>query len=202
MRSIGSVKRLCTVAGIAVAASLSLSGTSVAQSRSLLPSEANLLRSMSDANILGHLVSVDSFEIALSDSAILKSKSDTVIAYARNMRSTHLASRTAARSIARELGLPLTTINGEMRRTHVFAAADSLANASEAQVDRHYLTQQIELHDHMLAELALLQDVAKNERVRENVRNRIPIIQGQLDWAYQVAKTKGYDIKLPGRRAM
>jgi predicted outer membrane protein len=152
---------------------------------------------MSDANILGHLASVDSFEVALSDSAILKSKSDTVLGYARTMRSMHLGSRTAARQIGKDLNLPLTTIAGEMRRTHVFAPEDSLANASELTVDRHYLQQQIELHDHMLAELSVLQDVAKDDRVRENVRGRIPVVQSHLDYARQVAKAKGVSTKTP-----
>src|SRR5205085_8987349 len=119
--------------------------------------------------------------VALSDSAILKSKSDTVLGYARAMRSAHLASRTAARGIGKELNLPLTTIAGEMKRTHMFAPEDSLANASETQVDRHYLQQQIEMHQHMLAELNVLGSVAKNDRVRENVMSRIPVVQAHLD---------------------
>jgi predicted outer membrane protein len=170
-----------------------------AQTRPLTASEANLIRNMSDANILGHLASLDSFEVALSDSAILKSKSDTVLHFARAMRSAHLGSATAARTIGKELNIPLVTIAGEMRKTHVFAPADSVANASELQIDRHYLMQQIEMHDHMLAELNLLQDVARNERIKEHVRGRIPAVQGHLDYARQVAKAKGVDQRGPKR---
>lgn len=163
--------------------------------QSLTASEANLLRTMSDANILGHLASVDSFEVALSDTAILKSKSDTVLKLARMMRSAHLGSATAARMIGKDLNLPLVTVAGEMRKTHMFAPEDSVSNASDLQIDRHYILQQVELHEHMLAELNLLQSVAKNDRVRENVRGRIPVIQSHLDFARQVAKAKGVSLR-------
>ncbi len=184
MRTINPVR-------LAAAAILVLAAASSAQSRSLLPAEDRVLRSMSDANILGHLASVDSFEVALSDTAIMKSKSDTVLRFAREMRTAHLAARTQARTLGRELGVPLTTIANEMKRTHMFAPADSVSIGSEVNVDRHYITQQIEMHDHMLAELNVLQDVARDERVKANVRARIPVVQGHLDYAKSVAKAKG-----------
>ena len=53
----------------------------------------------------------------------------------------------------------------------------------------------IEMHDHMLAELNLLADVAKDPRVTMHVRMRIPVVQSHLAYAQQVAKAKGISTK-------
>src|SRR4051812_22423342 len=84
--------------GISVAAALALGAqqqrSSTVVSTPVLPhytatpvgaSELDLLRRMSDANILGHLAVLDSIEIALSDWTINYSKSDVVTDYAKAM---------------------------------------------------------------------------------------------------------------------
>src|SRR4051812_4275767 len=55
----------------------------------LSASELQLIRGMSDANILGHLITLDSLEVAAADSAVRFSKSDDVIAYAKRMHIEH-----------------------------------------------------------------------------------------------------------------
>jgi predicted outer membrane protein len=161
----------------------------------LPPSEAQLLSGMSDANILGHLAATDSLEVALSDTAILHSKSDTVLKYARSMRAMHLASLNAVKVIAKETGLGLTTMTGELRRTHMFATPDSVTNASDLTIDRHYVLGQIELHQHMIGELELLQTVAKNPRVRDHIAAEIPNERQNLAKARALAHVLGYEVK-------
>jgi predicted outer membrane protein len=180
---------------LAVMATVLVSSPAAAQSRSLLPEEANVLRSMSDANILGHLASLDSLEISLSDSLVLRSKSDTVTGYAKAMRAAHAASRTTARGVASALGVPLTTLASEMNRTNKYARGDSVSAASDLTVDRHYLVTQLEMHDHMLAELQLLEEVARDARVKAHVRSRIPAVRNHLDYARSVAKARGVSTK-------
>ena len=161
----------------------------------LSPAEVNILRNMSDANILGNLVAADSFEVTLSDSAITHSQSDVVLAYAREVRASHLSSMSAARQIGRQTGIGVTMIVNGLSRRHVFAPEDSVTTASDYTIDRHYIVQQVEMHRHMLAELTMLQDVAKDQRVKDHVGAAIPVEQAQLDKAYALAKAKGVQVK-------
>ena len=154
--------------------------------------EARVLSGMSDANILGHLAATDSVEVALSDTTITKSKSDQVLAYAKMMRSAHLGSMHAVDVIAKETGIGRNTLAGELRITHLFSMPDSVGNASEREIDRHYITEQIAIHRHVLAELQLLQGVVKNERAREHIDAAIPAVRDHLARAVAIAKTRGF----------
>src|SRR5205823_1854992 len=52
-------------------------------------SELQVLRGMSDANILGHLQTVDSLEVAAADSALRFSRNDATLNYAKLMHHAH-----------------------------------------------------------------------------------------------------------------
>src|SRR6476620_99002 len=51
--------------------------------------EMTMLRQMSDANIVGHLIAVDSLEMALSDTALRYIKGDNVNTFAKAMILAH-----------------------------------------------------------------------------------------------------------------
>ena len=154
--------------------------------------EARVLRGMSDANILGHLAATDSVEVALSDTTITKSTSDQVLAYAKMMRAAHLGSMHAVDVIARETRIGRNTLAGELNITHLFSQPDSVSNASDQTIDRHYITEQISIHRHVLAELQLLQGVVKNERAREHIDAAIPAVRDHLARAVAIAKARGF----------
>src|SRR5581483_8419816 len=68
-------------------------------------SELQLLRGMSDQDILGHLVLVDSLEIAAADSTIRISMNQDVLTYARMMRAAHSTDLDAVRRLGKERGI-------------------------------------------------------------------------------------------------
>ncbi len=154
--------------------------------------EARVLRGMSDANILGHLAATDSVEVALSDTTIIKSKSDQVLAYAKMMRAAHLSSMHAVELIAKQTRIGRNTLANELNVTHLFSTPDSVSNASEQTIDRHYITEQIAIHRHVLAELQLLQGVVKNQRAREHIDAAIPAVRDHLARAVAIAKARGF----------
>src|SRR5689334_16393188 len=97
--------RLLAVAIAAASAACASSGRSnpsvaagnvdlgVGVNRNSLPSsrELEVLKGMSDADILGHLITIDSMEVATADSALRLSRSDDVLDLAKRMRATHSA---------------------------------------------------------------------------------------------------------------
>ncbi len=54
---------------------------------------------------------------------------------------------------------------------------------------------QVQLHQHVLAELEALQSVAKNPAVREEIANTMPIVRDHLSRAHALAVEKGFEKK-------
>jgi predicted outer membrane protein len=155
-------------------------------------SETELLRRMSDANILGHLATMDSVEIDLSEWTAGLSKSDAVTAYAKQMDATYRNKLNRDHQLGQETGIGLTTMAGELKRSHIGPAVDSVRNASDASLDRHYMLSQVQFHEHMLGELAILQSTAQHPKIREHIAAQIPILQDELSRARAIAVSKGY----------
>src|SRR5689334_10350053 len=120
--------------------------------------EAQLLSSMSDADILGHLITVDSMEIVAADSALRLSRSDDVLDLAKRMRAEHTANLKQDKDLAAQQNITPIRMFGGIRAAHVAASLDSVGIASDLTIDRHYVLSQIELNQHVLAELELLQN--------------------------------------------
>ena len=157
--------------------------------------ELQLLRGMSDADILGHFITVDSMEVATADTALRLSKNDDVITYARLMKATHSANLRQDKAIAEQAGITPIRAFGGIRASHVAASLDSLTAVSDMRLDRYYIMSQVELHQHVLAELETLQGAAKNDAVREHVATMIPVVRDHLARAHAIAVARGYEKK-------
>jgi len=158
-------------------------------------SETRMLGGLSDADIVGHLLTVDSMEVATADTTLRLSKSDDVLTYARLMHAAHTAHLQSDRDLAQRAGITPTSIFGGLRASHVAASLDSVRIASDATIDRHYVMSQVQLHEHVLAELETLEKVAKNDAVRQQVEAMIPMVRDHLSRAHALAVDKGYEKK-------
>jgi predicted outer membrane protein len=147
---------------------------------------------MSDADILGHLVTVDSIEVVTADSALRLSRSDDVLDLAKHMKATHSANLRQDKDLAKENGIIPTTIFGGFKATHVAASLDSVGIASDLTIDRHYVMSQVELHQHVLAELEALENNAQNAAVRQYLVTLIPALRDDLTRSEAVAAKKGF----------
>jgi predicted outer membrane protein len=159
--------------------------------------ELRILRGMSDANVLGHLSMVDSLEVVTADSALRLSKSDAVLAFAKDMRTAHSLSLMQERDIAHRLNSAPTTVVGELRASHIAPSLDSVTTAGDQTIDRHYVTSQVQLHAHVLAELETLRDVARDPAIREHIDAMIPVVRDHLARAHALAIAKGFEAKAP-----
>jgi predicted outer membrane protein len=157
--------------------------------------ERNMLKGMSDADILGHFITVDSLEVATADSALRLSKSDEILNFAKVVRAAHTDAMRSDKDLAKQQGITPLYIFGGFAATHVAASLDSVGIASEQTIDRHYVVSQIELHQHVLDELALLQGAAKNQAVRDHINRIIPVMRDHLAQAHALAVKKGFEKK-------
>jgi predicted outer membrane protein len=158
--------------------------------------ERDMLRGMSDADILGHFITVDSLEVATADSALRLSKSDAVLDLAKLMKASHSSAVRDDRDLAKQQGIRPIMVFGGFAATHVAASLDSVGIASEVTLDRHYVISQIELHQHVLAEMEILRNVAQNAAVRDHITAMMPVMRDHLARAEALAEKKGF-VKKP-----
>lgn len=153
--------------------------------------ELTVLRQMSDANILGHLIVLDSMEVALSDTALRHVKTDNVGGYAKMMHLVHSDDWKALKDLGGATGLVPTMDVMKLRSSHLAAGIDSVRKTSDMTKDQQYMRAQIELHQHALAELQVLSGVARNSALRSHVTDMIPVVRDHLARAMSFAKPLG-----------
>ncbi|MDB4913451.1 MAG: hypothetical protein JWM95_1095 [Gemmatimonadetes bacterium] len=162
----------------------------------LAPSETKFLRGMSDADVLGHLIVLDSVEVDVSKAAIRRSKSDAVTAFAKQTLADHGSAMNADKQIGKQTGIAPTMIVGELKKSHMGAQVDSVDIASDLTVDRHYIMSQVEMHQHAIAELQTLREVARNPAIRAHIDAQIPAMREHLAKAHEIAMSKGFEKKM------
>jgi predicted outer membrane protein len=162
----------------------------------LSSSEVNMLQRMTDPNILGHIAMNDSVEIVMAEFAERRTKNDDVLNFARAMDVDHSTDIAAERSLATTSGVGIHTLANELKASHMGRMVDSIGpQVSDLRFDSNYIIAQIEMHQHMLGELQVLQDVAKNDAVRNHVKATMPVVQAHLDRARAIAKKYDYGRK-------
>ena len=153
--------------------------------------ETTMLRQMSDANIIGHLITVDSLEVTLSDTALRYIKTDDVNAFAKMMHLAHSDDWKAMKDLAGSAGIIPTIDVGKLRSKHVAAGIDSVRRTSDITKDQQYMRAQMELHQHALAELEVLQGVPQNAALRQHITEMIPVVRNHLARANALGKAIG-----------
>ena len=164
---------------------------SMATAADLGTAETTLLRQMSDGNIIGHLITLDSIEVAMSDTALFHIKSGGVGDYAKMMHLMHSDDWKALKDLAGATGIVPTVDVTKLRSSHIAAGVDSVRKGSDATKDQQYMRAQIELHQHALAELQVLQGVAKASALRSHISDMIPVVRDHLARAMAIGKPLG-----------
>jgi putative membrane protein len=162
----------------------------------LSSSEVSMLQRMTDPNILGHIAMSDSVEIVMAQFAQRRTKNDDVLSFARMMDVDHSSDLETERQLGSSTGLGIHTLANELKVSHMGPMVDSVGpQIGEMKFDRNYILSQVQMHQHMLGELQVMQDVAKNASVRDHVKATIPVVQAHLDRARDIAKKYDYGHK-------
>jgi predicted outer membrane protein len=156
---------------------------------SLSTSEMGMLQRMTDPNILGHMAMADSIEAVMAQFAERRTKNDDVLEFARMMDVDHSNHLNADRALGVSSGVGIHTLAIELKASHMGQMVDSIGpQISELKFDRNYILAQIQMHEHMLGELEVMQDVAQNDMVRDHVKATIPVVAAHLERARAIAK--------------
>jgi len=162
----------------------------------LSTSEVGMLQRMTDPNILGHIAMADSVEAVMAQFAERRTKNDDVLEFARMMDVDHSNHLNADRTLGATSGVGIHTLANELKMSHMGQMVDSIGpQISELKFDRNYILAQIQMHEHMLGELDVMEDVAQNDMVRDHVKATIPVVAAHLERARAIAKKYDYGHK-------
>lgn len=157
--------------------------------------ETDILRGMSDANILGHMIEVDSIEMAASDTLVHISKNDDIVNYAKMLRVQHASDWNAVKNIAANANITPTIDVSKLRKSHAIAGVDSIRIVSDIMVEPNFLRAEETLHAHTLSELQYLQGVARNPDVRRHIADMMPVVRNHLNQAHAIAVAHQWEKK-------
>ena len=156
-------------------------------------SESDMLERMTDANILSRLCSTDSLEIEMAKVARDHASSDGIRDFARRLIADHSMSLEHDRLISTHQNLAIQVMPGDTSALMAFRLLDTLrAIPAGAQFDRRYLTSQIGMHEHLLAQLQTLQHVARDKALHEHVDDLVLVVQHHLTEAQTLARGAGF----------
>jgi putative membrane protein len=139
------------------------------------------VRTMTDANIVAHMTTGDSLEVALSQAGADRAQNQAVRDFARRMVTEHSAHLQSARQAAAQGGLTVTsspadTADAAMATRTMTRLANMPAGAD---YDRRLMQAEVMMHQHMLHELQMVQPQSTGA-ARQLVDQTIPVVRQHL----------------------
>jgi putative membrane protein len=147
---------------------------------------------MSNRNIVAHLTTADSLEIALSQLGVSRAQSSAVRDFAQRMVTEHTAHTQKGRQLALQdnvtpLMAPNDTLDANLA-TRVMARLQSMPAGPD--FDRRFMGAEVMMHRHLLHELTMLQPPATGA-ARTLVDETIPVVQQHLTAAETIWQQVG-----------
>lgn len=181
--------------------------------------EAADISRMNDQNIVAHLETGDSLEIALSTLAVMRAQNPAVRDFAQRMVDAHTQHMQQGRQLAQQNGITPTPLPGDtidatmanrmMTRlttggswngstsnsgtaagTTSGTTSGSMAGNATASSDRQIMMAEIAMHRHMLQELTMMQPKATGT-ARQLVDQTIPVVRQHLSDAQGIWRQLG-----------
>ncbi|HEU4684912.1 MAG TPA: DUF4142 domain-containing protein [Nitrospira sp.] len=170
MRSINTVMALCAV-------TVMLSACAMAE-------RAMPGMTLSDANVLGVLNTIDAGEMEAAQLAKEKASSEDVRAYASRIVNDHITSMQETRQLGQRMGVQADKpqLASSLEKTHR-EAMDQLRQKSGKDFDKAYVQYQIRMHEQAVNLVEDTADSAKHSRLREHLRQLRPDLQSHLSAA-------------------
>lgn len=159
----------------------------------LTATEAGVLNSMNDENIVAHLLMEDSTTSALAD-AVASTAADSAV---RNLATVLAREHAHALELDRALipglsGLPrLSTADTADVRTLRTMEMRLRGLGPGSALDQTFVSVQLQHHLHLLNELAALRAIAKRAPVQQRIDNEMEIVRSHLVHAESLAHRNG-----------
>jgi putative membrane protein len=135
---------------------------------------------MTNANIMAHVATGDSLEIALSRAGAARARNDAVRAFANRMVSEHSQHLQTGRRFAMQAGImpmPAVPDSGDARLAT--RMMNGLSRDAQADYDRSLMRDEVMMHQHMLRDLEMLRPQADGA-TREFIDQTLPVVRQHL----------------------
>jgi putative membrane protein len=147
---------------------------------------------MSNANIVAHLATGDSLEIALSQAGAARAQNQAVRDFAQRMVTEHSQHMQMGQQMAAQAGIAPSPLPADT--ADVAMATNVMNRLSSAQAganyDRQLMRAEVMMHQHMLHELNLVQPQSSGA-ARQLVDQTIPVVQQHLNDARRIWQQVG-----------
>jgi putative membrane protein len=147
---------------------------------------------MSNRNIVAHLETADSLEIALSELGVTRARNTAVRDFAQRMVTEHTAHMQSGRQLAMQNDIMPAMAPNDTLDVVVANRLMSRLSATPAgpAFDRQLMGAEVMMHRHLLHELTMLQPPA-TDAARQLVDQTIPVVQQHLTDAMSIWRRVG-----------
>lgn len=159
----------------------------------LSASEVAAFAAFTKAQRVTHVVVGDSMEIDMARIAAWRSRNGAIQAYANQLIVDHTQSLRRVSLIVHQQGLSVEPAPNDTMAAHLFGMVETLNTTTPTlEFDRTFVMSQIEMHQRMLAELEALRALSTDEALTVFINAAIPMAQGHLRTAQNLAEQLGY----------
>jgi putative membrane protein len=144
--------------------------------------DAEVYRTMTDANIMAHMIVGDSLEIEIARLAAERAGDPEVREFARMLADEHARHLSTSLEMARDEDIGSVPADGDRHAVTLRRYLASLrAMESSPAFDRVFLRYQIRHHDHEVNALRAMRPAARDDDLEQHIDETLPVIERHLN---------------------
>jgi putative membrane protein len=144
--------------------------------------DAEVYRTMTDANIMAHMIVGDSLEIEIARLAAERAGDPEVREFARMLVDEHTRHLSTSLEMARDEDIGSVPSDGDRHAVTLRRYLASLrAMESSPAFDRAFLRYQIRHHDHEVNALRAMRPAARDDDLEQHIDETLPVIERHLN---------------------
>ena len=144
--------------------------------------DAEVYRSMTDANIMAHMIVGDSLEIEMARLAAERAGDPEVREFARMLVDEHTRHLATSLEMARDEDIGSVPAAGDRHAVTLRRYLASLrAMGSSTAFDRAFIRYQIRHHDHEVNALRAMRPAARDDDLEQHIDETLPVIERHLN---------------------
>jgi putative membrane protein len=154
--------------------------------------DAEVYRSMTDANIMSHMIVGDSLEIEIARIAAERAGDPEVREFARMLVDEHTRHLATSLEMSRDEDIGSIPADGDRHAVTLRRYLSSLrAMASSPAFDRAFLRYQIRHHDHEMNALRAMRPAARDDDLEQHIDETLPVIERHLNRSRELGSRLG-----------
>jgi putative membrane protein len=154
--------------------------------------DAEVYRSMTDANIMAHMIVGDSLEIEMARLAAERAGDPEVREFARMLVDEHSRHLATSLEMARDEDIGSVPADGDRHAVSLRRMISQLRTmGSSPAFDRTFLRYQIRHHNHELNALRAMRPAARDDDLEQHIDETLPVIERHLNRARELGGRLG-----------